>query len=594
MKNAKPFALLLTFALSAVAFAGSPDKPAPKTQPDDLVALALLAESRGDSAERTRFLNEALAAAPDLPAVNWQSGRVWQNDAWVTPEQAAAALSEDRRLVEYRNVRGDHPDTVEGQMELAAWCARRGLHDQKRAHLTRVLEFNPGHVGARRELGHRWVDGVWLTPDEQQAAARRAIQAEYSLANWSPKLEKLRDAMDRRNQRQREIALERLKEIKDPSAIPALEAVFSMHNEPAAVALVDVLAEIEGVDAATALARQAVFSPSEYVRGEAAKKLHARPYEQFVPTLLDAMYTPVQTKWRVYYLPNGSLMQRHLLYREGMETGQAITNDVAIAPRPTNRGMPESVSLSYLLASAHARLFFERRAQLIRQRAELQNANTAALNCAIGETLTAATHETLPPDPDAWWHWWADRNEVETLDQKPVDKIYTSERLRVDETGWMQVQPKASCLVAGTPVWTETGYVPIEQISIGDRVLAKDPNSGELTYKPVLRTTRRDPVDTLRIDAGPAGALTCSGGHLFWVSGKGWVRARVMDPGMMLHTLDGPHEVVSVTITPPAEVFNLVVADHHSYFVTEGRWLTHDNTPQAPTSAIVPGLAKSK
>jgi hypothetical protein len=63
---------------------------------------------------------------------------------------------------------------------------------------------------------------------------------------------------------------------------------------------------------------------------------------------------------------------------------------------------------------------------------------------------------------------------------------------------------------------------------------------------------------------------------------------------MILHTLDGPQEVRSVQVRPNAEVFNLIVADFHSYFVADGRWLTHDNTPQAPTDTIVPGLLAAK
>lgn len=581
----------LVVSQAAIAFAGSPAESKSATDPDDLVALALLAEARGDQQARADFLQQALAAAPDLPAAHWQSGKVWHGEAWVTPEQAAAQLEEDRRLAEYRNVRDSYADTIDGQLELAGWCQRKGLHDQARAHWTRVLDLNPGHVAARRELGHRWVEGVWLTPAEQAAGLRRAIQAEQSLTAWSPKLEKLRDALDRRNQRQREIALERLKEIKDPLAIPALEAVLGPHNETAALALVDILAGIPGADAATALARQAVFSPSDYVRGEAAKKLHARPYEEFVPTLLAAMYTPVQTKVQLYILPEGRLLYRHAFFREGIDRGELQLNDVGYQPMAS---LPVSFSGRDTMspqAKIFALEFMQKRAARTEMQVAGQNAYTANLNEQIGSVLNSATDQANPAEPKVWWEWWANRNEVEYYDENPIEFRYTSTS-HIVNFPWQTVR-KASCLVAGTPVWTETGFVPVEQLRIGDRVLAKDPDSGELTYKPVLRTTRRDPVETLKIDAGAAGSLTCSGGHLFWVAGRGWVRARVLEPGMMLHTLDGPREVVSVTKTPPAEVFNLIVADFHSYFVADGRWLTHDNTPQSPTLAVVPGLAKT-
>lgn len=44
------------------------------------------------------------------------------------------------------------------------------------------------------------------------------------------------------------------------------------------------------------------------------------------------------------------------------------------------------------------------------------------------------------------------------------------------------------CFVAGTPIHTIKGLVPIEQIKVGDLVLSKPENGGELAYKPVTRT----------------------------------------------------------------------------------------------------------
>ncbi len=583
-------------ALTAPAWAGSPAgkpaEPKPTIAQEDLVALALRAEARGDAAARKELLDEALQAAPDDANVRWQTGHVWHDNAWLKPDQIAVKLKDDLRLVEYRNIRDNYPDTVAGQLELAQWCARKGLHDQQRAHLTKVLELNPNHVEARRELGFRWVDGVWLSAEERMASAIRAEQADESLAVWSQKLTKLRDTLERRNQRQREIAMERLMEIKDPLAIPALEAVFGAYSEPASLALVEVLAGIEGADAAVALSRQAVFSPSEIVRGEAAKNLHARPYEQFVPTMLSGMYTPVQTRAELYTLPSGRLLHQHAFYREGMNHAEFQLNETGFLWTYNTPRRPVWLGNVSIQDHVRSHLLLQKRAARVEQQVENQNVYTAGLNEVISDALRMATSEVLPPDPEVWWRWWADRNEVEYYDERPVDYRYSFDlEVRTRPVLPFESMRRSSCLVAGTPVWTESGVTKIEELRAGDRVLAQDPDSGELTYKPVLRTTRRDPVDTLRIDAGKGGSLTCSGGHLFWVSGKGWVRARVMEPGMLLHTLDGPQEVLSVQKALQAEVFNLIVADFHSYFVADGRWLTHDNTPQTPISAIVPGLA---
>ena len=579
-------------------------KQAEPTKPaigrESLIELALRAEVRGDNAAREGFLQQALQADPDDAAAQWHSGMVWHDGAWLKPSEVAARLAEDRRLIEYRNTRDDYPDTVAGQLELAHWCARHGLHDQQRAHLTRVLELEPNHITARRELGYRWVDGAWLSAEEIAVAGRRAQAAERSLEVWSPKLLKLRDALERRNPRQQEIALERLLEIKDPEAIPALEAVFGAYSEPAALAMLAVISAMPGSDATAALARQAVLSPSETVRVEAADQLCSRPQVEYVPVLLSGIYSPVQSRNELYRFPNGRLLYQHIYYREGMDQHEVQLTETVFERRagsfaPGRRNaIVASYSLNKLIQTHN---YFTRLAAARDEAAANRNAFNAEMTSRASQTLTIATGQVNPANAADWWNWWNDRNEVAfSSADKTLDFRY---RYELDLPFSPIVQPwnprpASSCLVAGTLVSTDAGAKPIEQIRPGDRVLAQDQETGELTYKPVLKTTRRDPVETLCIDAGPAGTLTCSGGHMFWVSGKGWVRARVMEPGIILHTLDGPQEVRSVQVRPNAEVFNLIVADFHSYFVADGRWLTHDNTPQAPTGTIVPGLLAAK
>lgn len=150
---------------------------------------------------------------------------------------------------------------------------------------------------------------------------------------------------------------------------------------------------------------------------------------------------------------------------------------------------------------------------------------------------------------------------------------------------------RASCrrLAAGTPVWTESGLKAVERILSGDLVLSQNVETGELTYKPVLRTTIRPKGELIRILAGDQ-AILCSGGHPFWVAGKGWGKAREMMSGCYLHCVSGTTLVRSVKEADSQTTYNLVIADFHTYFVGSARILTHDNTVRAPTNAVVPGL----
>jgi hypothetical protein len=146
------------------------------------------------------------------------------------------------------------------------------------------------------------------------------------------------------------------------------------------------------------------------------------------------------------------------------------------------------------------------------------------------------------------------------------------------------------CLAAGTQVWTEMGYKAIETIKIGDRVLSQNVDTGELMYKPVLRTTVRasGPLVRLEIDGQ---YIRTSGGHEFWVAGDGWAKSRNLKSGAVLTALGAPVVLSSAQIDGEGKTFNLVVADFNTYFAGKSRVLCHDNTLRAPTKSVVPGLA---
>jgi hypothetical protein len=87
-------------------------------------------------------------------------------------------------------------------------------------------------------------------------------------------------------------------------------------------------------------------------------------------------------------------------------------------------------------------------------------------------------------------------------------------------------------------------------------------------------------------------ALQCTGGHLFWVAGEGWTKARNLQSGQTLHCATGTVQVSDVEPAQPQRTYNLVVADFDTYFVGPEKILTHDVTERRPTGSMVPGLAK--
>src|SRR5262249_60434277 len=105
----------------------------------------------------------------------------------------------------------------------------------------------------------------------------------------------------------------------------------------------------------------------------------------------------------------------------------------------------------------------------------------------------------------------------------------------------------------------------IEPTQAGARVRAKDAEPGERAYTPCWRPTVRPPKELTTLRFGDE-TIVCTGGHRFWNSGSGWIKARDLTPQTLLHTVTGNTPVWSAKKGNTAKTYNLVVADLHTYF----------------------------
>lgn len=552
-----------------------------RREAEKLVRNALRYESGDLGAARGELLESALQRAPEYAPAQWHSGHVRVDGRWVKFDEFAAQSAARKLLAEYRTMRDQAPETIEGQLAAAAWCAEHRLAAQERVHLTKVLEIEPNHGAARERLGFVNVDGAWLAPDEVQQSGPRGLAAEQAFRKWQPVLERIARGFDREGPAAGSVA--RLRDIQDPEAIPAMESVLALHNETAASAMLEALEGMKGAAASLALARQAVLSQWDQVRHDAAEKLKARPEDSYVPALLSSLFTPVKTQTELYAAPDGRLMYSHTFYREGQDHRELLMLDTAYRRIALeNTGRVETLGRAVQDAQAQAR-----------QREEAvaaQNAYTEELNQRICTALATATGNDLGTAPADWWNWWNEHNEVFVAGLKPLQRAYRNNEISLADRPRVSLATR-DCLPAGTPVWTDVGLQSIERIKAGDLVLSQDPDSGELAYKPVLRTTLRPAGELVKIEAGTA-TFEASGGHPFWVSGQGWVKARLLTPGAYLHGVTGTSLVHEVQPGRTEETYNLVVADFHTYFVGQDKVLSHDNTLRRPTTATVPGLTE--
>ena len=191
---------------------------------------------------------------------------------------------------------------------------------------------------------------------------------------------------------------------------------------------------------------------------------------------------------------------------------------------------------------------------------------------------------------------------------------------------WMEIK----CFVAGTLVETKEGKKPIEEIAVGDYVLARDEHTGQQGWKPVTQLWRAETERVCHLTVlpqrrgrgerrrqrsnndgkdggeessdpliGPLRAeeaqytIRCTPGHSFYRQDPGeWVSADRLVAGDTLVGADGnPISVAQVAVVQAsARTFNLTVAEWHTYFVAGGAHgtgaLSHNNNgPCDPTGA---------
>ncbi len=137
--------------------------------------------------------------------------------------------------------------------------------------------------------------------------------------------------------------------------------------------------------------------------------------------------------------------------------------------------------------------------------------------------------------------------------------------------------------VPGTRVLMADGTTePIEDVGIGDKVLATDPESGETTAETVTAEIKGEGLKhlvkvTVDID-GDEGSkkaqVIATDGHPFWVPELGeWINATGLQSGQWLQTGDGTRvQITAIQRWTSVRdiVHNLTVSDTHTYYVAVG------------------------
>lgn len=145
-----------------------------------------------------------------------------------------------------------------------------------------------------------------------------------------------------------------------------------------------------------------------------------------------------------------------------------------------------------------------------------------------------------------------------------------------------KVLKRSCCFVAGTQVLTESGYKNIEDVKLGEKLWAKNTDTGEQEWKPVTKIFVEPDRSIFEIklvgEKGLEQNIEATDDHPFYVVGKGWKQTIELEVGDLIETDGhGSMKVVSVTDEQRFDLtYNFTVADFHTYYVTKKNVLVHN------------------
>jgi hypothetical protein len=557
-----------------------------------LVDQALAAEAAGKLGERDTLLARAIETAPKYARAHWAARHVRQAGKWLPIEQAETVATADPKRAQYESMKLKEPANLDGEQALAIWCGQHRMEEEAKWHWRNVLNYDATNHRAMKELGLHAFNGTLLTTEQQNAAIREAKAFEAAAEVWRARLMRWRHDLAGKNEERRQGAIAHIREIDDPEVVLVFESLFQPKlrgddSSTFSTEMVRVLSKLSHPKVTGALVRQAILSPWEETRKAATEALASRELGTYVPEAMKLTGMPMDRVSKVTWDQEGTVYYEQQLFSPGplaenIHVDRSVFTLAHLAllklPVPWPGRVPPAVAIAqdHELALQMAaekneqdQLDMERRNQVL-----------ANQNSSVIELLKANSGTDCGNSIEPWWEWWRNFNELGEKSEAPQYSYGTTHYY--DAT-------VPCCFGKGTKVSTLTGLVAIEKILPGDRVLAQNPQTGELGYKLVLLTSVRppSPMRKLTIDGEE---IPTTRGHRFWQVGRGWQMSKQLETGVQLYTCAAPAAIDRVEDIDDDQAYNLVVDGFHTYFVGEHRLLVHDNSAPLPVLGPVPGL----
>lgn len=498
----------------------------------------------------------------------------WTN--WAEGQQGTDSSSPaDLKWRSYVEQRNRSEDTFESHLGLANWCDQQGLTDQRDAHLSRALLFQPENRELRQRLQHVHLNGRWYSPDQVRVIMEQEAAAERRFRDWALPISRIAKLLSAPARSRQDAGWQQLTEVTDPRAVTAIEILLPQLGERISLRVLDVLHGFYQREATEGLLRLAINSPWESVREKSLDLLSRRNRFDYVPGLMGQLVSPIESRFAILPDSRGNVLYQYQLFQQNLDTDALRQFDSFLLQAPDSAN---GFTQQALLTSA------TQRAQLAESQLLQWNQQIAARNQQLQYVLARTTGQKDLQTPNDWWTWWYDQNEVYaparavTYSRVSDIEIYDIPLREPQDSSRGFQGGRGECLVAGTLIWTDRGALPVESLQVGDRVLTRDLEGQSLEFRSVLQPTRRPKTATFRLRLNDDW-IQASGGHLFWVENRGWMMVRELEPEMAIATASGPAVRIQEKIPSSEEpLFNLVVDGNANYFVGRHKILSHDSS----------------
>ena len=227
-----------------------------------------------------------------------------------------------------------------------------------------------------------------------------------------------------------------------------------------------------------------------------------------------------------------------------------------------------------------------------------------AIGTAIGTAVSLAIGGTIAGIQGAltghgFWQTFGDY-----VTENFVDAVVTSFVFSAMTVAAGNFIKHSQCFKEGTLVETEEGLKPIEEIEVGDKVLAYDEETGEQAYKPVVQLFRNTTEEwctvSVKSENGQEFEIVSTPGHKYYLPdnqvdrnfgevlehagyaglSEKWVSAQRLKFGDKVLLSDGTYGIIQTvkveTLSVPETTYNLEVEDFHTYFVGEHSVCVHN------------------